>query len=389
MENTKQYMDMIYMNMNDKGILEDFATSRGLSPGTTYMYKDTIKIYTKYCNKTLQELLTEAEQEEEQGIRWKNRKLKKRLTEFKRHLSETYLKSTAKTHFTRLCTIYLHHEIEIHQLPPWNEKSMNIPKPINYSDLPDREIIKEAVRISNNTMKATILFMSSSGTARRETLNLTLDDFIEATNQYHQEKDIHGVIQALDGREDVIPTFRLRRQKTNKHYYTFCSPEATQEIINYLKTREKLNKGKYGNRLFKINYKYMTDLFIELNNKMNLGKKGTYNRFRSHMLRKFHASQLYNDGMPMEMVDALQGRGKDSTHSSYFMEDPEKLKQEYVRHLDCLMINWNAIDYKSPEYLELERVNRENEDKIATFEERLARLEKLGAGGRLINHDQP
>lgn len=36
------------------------------------------------------------------------------------------------------------------------------------------------------------------------------------------------------------------------------------------------------------------------------------------------------------------------------MEDPEKLREEYINHLDCLMINWNNITYKSPEYLKLE-----------------------------------
>ena len=71
------------------------------------------------------------------------------------------------------------------------------------------------------------------------------------------------------------------------------------------------------------------------------------------MLRKFHASQLFNDNCSIEFVDALQGRGKDATHSSYFMEDPEKLREEYINHLDCLMINWNNITYKSPEYLSL------------------------------------
>lgn len=380
----KQYRNVIYMDMNDEDILEDFGKTRGLSQKSIGDYRSSIKAYRKYFNTTLQELLTEAEQEEEKGIRWKNRTLKRRLLEYRSYLSEKYLRNTARNHFLRIITICRHYEIEVHQLPRWNEKSMNIPKPINYSDLPDKEIIKEAVRISNNLMKAIILFMSSSGTARREALNLTLDDFIEATSQYHQETDIYGVIKALDGKEDVIPTFRLRRQKTNKHYYTFCSPEATQEIVNYLKGREKLNEG----RLFKTNTRYFTELFGELNDKMNLGKVGTYNRFRSHMLRKYHASQLYNNGMRREIVDALQGRGKSSTHSSYFMEDPEKLKQEYVNHLDCLMINWNSIDYKSPEYIELERVNKENEDKIANFEERLARLESLENSSRFMNRNQ-
>ena len=79
------------------------------------------------------------------------------------------------------------------------------------------------------------------------------------------------------------------------------------------------------------------------------------------MLRKFHASQLYNDGLSLDEVDALQGRRKDTTHTAYFMEDPKKLKEKYIEHLDCLTINMDVtnIDIKSQEYLELEQKYQE------------------------------
>ena len=95
------------------------------------------------------------------------------------------------------------------------------------------------------------------------------------------------------------------------------------------------------------------------------------------MLRKFHASQLFNDNCSIEFVDALQGRGKDATHSSYFMEDPEKLREEYINHLDCLMINWNNITYKSPEYLELEGKYQEKEVEVKTMNNRLSAIEEM------------
>lgn len=56
------------------------------------------------------------------------------------------------------------------------------------------------------------------------------------------------------------------------------------------------------------------------------------------MLRKFNASTLYNNGMSISDVDSLQGRGKDSTHSSYFMEDPELLRQKYLKYVEVLTI---------------------------------------------------
>ena len=46
-------------------------------------------------------------------------------------------------------------------------------------------------------------------------------------------------------------------------------------------------------------------LFIRLNNIKELGKKDTNNsRFKSHMLCKFHANQLYNNGMILDEFNA-------------------------------------------------------------------------------------
>lgn len=104
------------------------------------------------------------------------------------------------------------------------------------------------------------------------------------------------------------------------------------------------------------------------------------------MLRKFHASQLYNDGMSLEDVDSLQGRGKDSTHSSYFMDDPEKLREKYIEHMNAITINLdvNNLDIKSPEYLKLETENKElssyvdeQSQKIDDILKRVYSLEKM------------
>ena len=325
------------------------------------------------------ELIKEADEEEEKGIRWKHRKLKKRLIDFRQELILNYKKNTIQSYFNAIRSIYHYFEIEIHDLPALNKKNIKISEPINYVDLPTKEIIKKALKIADNRMNAIILFMSSSGCAKRETLNLTIQDFIDATKDYHNSNNIYEVIEILKDREDVIPMFRLKRQKTNKYYYTFCSPEAVTALISYMLTLEQELKPE--DKLFPIHEDYVTILFIQLNNILKLGKKGTYNRFRSHMLRKFHASQLYNAGLSLDEIDALQGRGKDPTHSSYFLEDPEKLRQKYVEHLDAITINMNInnISIKSPEYLELEKLYQEMESELSEIDnmkERILALEK-------------
>ena len=326
------------MYSKDQEILDEFIKVRNLNNRTVYGYKNAIKLYTTLNSMTLVQLLKEAENDEEMGIRWKNRKLKQRLINFRLFLQEKYLISTVKVHFQRILTIYRHFEIEIHNLPPINIKNTNKLRPIMFEDLPTKEIIKDAVNITNPIMKAIILFISSSGCARQETLNITIQDFIDATSEYHNSDDIYEIITILIKRNDVIPTFKLKRQKTNKFYFTFCSPESVSFILDYLIISKR--KLRNEDKLFKTNLDYLNAYFNEINETLNLGKIRKYNRFRSHMLRKFHASALYNheNGLSLEEIDALQGRGKNNTHSSYFMENPKNLKEKYINSLKSILI---------------------------------------------------
>ena len=150
------------MNSKDKEIMNGFIKVRNLNKRTVYGYNNVIKLYTNFNNMSLSELLKEAEKDEEKGIRWKNRKIKMRLLNFRVFLQNNYLISTAKVHFQRILTIYRHFEIEIHNLPQINLKNANKLKPIMFEDLPTKEIIKDAINITNPIMQAIILFISSS-----------------------------------------------------------------------------------------------------------------------------------------------------------------------------------------------------------------------------------
>lgn len=359
--------------MENIEILNDFVKSRNLNKSTKRSYQSSFKCFTEFTGMTLQELLDEAEAEEVAGIRWKDRKLKRRLVDYRNFLFENFLENTAKTYFGHVKTLYNHYEIEIHILPPLNTKNTNKSVPLSYRDLPTKDIISKAIDISKPVMRAIILFMSSSGCSKRETLNITIDQFLKATYEYHNSTDINEAIRRMDNENDIIPTWQLKRHKTNKYYITFSSPESTKAIIDYLiGSKRKLD---LKDNLFKFNSLYLNNSFIYINSSLDLGKAGTYNRFRPHILRKFHASQLYNDGMPMEYVDHLQGRSKGKTQSSYFMEDPEKLKQMYKEHMHAILIKTevNKLDVKSKEYKDLEKKNDEYLDIINN---RLAALEQ-------------
>ena len=358
------------MNMKtDKELLEYLQRTRNISNSTLATYRIYIKEYSKINhNMKMVNLIKEAEDEEEQGIRWKNRRIKKRLLEYRAYLYNKHAYSTAKVRFSKIITVYRHFDIEIHPLPPINTKN-DTTEHISFTDLPDREIITEAIHISNPLMKALILFITSSGCARAETLSLSVQSFIDATSQYHDKKNIYEVLDAIKERDDIIPMFKVKRIKTNKYYYTFCSPEASNSICSYLLSQNR--KINPSDPLFQISGRQFITAFQEINEKLNLGRVGKNNRFRSHMLRKFHSSQLFNDGMSMDLIDSLQGRGKNSTHRSYFMDNPDHLREVYVEHMDAVTINLdvNSLDLKSQEYVKMEIELEEKSEKLDKYEE--------------------
>ena len=332
-------MDNKVFNKKDIEIMSTFFNERCINKRTQYGYHNSFSLYIQYTGLHLRELLFEANVEEEEGIRWKKTKLKEKLIGFRGWLQKKYKYSTLKVLFNRVKTFYNHFEIEIGFIPQLNQKGVIKSEPITYDDIPDKEMLRKCVEHATPMMKALILFMTSSGCARRETLNLTIPDFIEATNEYHNNGSVNEILTELIVQDNVIPIFKIRRQKTNKFYYTFCSPEAVKSICAYLlSSGRRFDKGYNHHLLFKTNLDALNNEFQELNDICDAGQVAGMNRIRSHMFRKFHASRLYNNGMSIDKIDALQGRAKDNTHNAYFKESPEKLKELYIEHIDAVLI---------------------------------------------------
>lgn len=101
---------------------------------------------------------------------------------------------------------------------------------------------------------------------------------------------------------------------------------------------------------------YFSINFQKINDDLGLGKVGNYNRFRSHILRKFHTSSLYNDDMSLDDVNNLQGKSKSRTNQAYFMINTEDLKYEYIEHLPTITISTEVkkLHVKSPEFVKIE-----------------------------------
>ncbi len=336
--------------------LEQLFTERNSSKSTQITYTRSCRYYEKITKHSITECLEIADDEEYNNIRWKNTQTRKWILEYRDWLYHKYNVSTAQLYLSAILTIYRHFEITIPPLPYYSMKNLKKTPPINYKDLPDREILSECLQIASPLVRAIILFMSSSGVSRIDVLNLTIDDYLNATKEYHDhDNSVKYAIKDMM-EQDIIPMFHLKRQKTGQDYFTFCSHEACKSINSYLLTRtEILHRDR---PLFKIHERYINMIFERLNGYFQLGKVGNYNRLHPHMLRKYHASQLAESGMSTDYINLLQGRKiHNVAHESYIRINPETLKQEYIKALPYLVIE-DVNKYKT----EVDVLKEENEE---------------------------
>lgn len=350
-------------------IFKEFCTERNLMKGTQKGYYKALRLYLQLHNITLKQMIEQADDEEEQGIRAKKRTITKRLKTFRTYLiTEGYSVSVVKDYFGKIKSFYRHFEIEIPYLPKVQLKKTHHER---YEDIPTIKHIKEAIESTNNLKyKAIILFMSSSGTARNETANLTINDFIKATKEYHNNINLNKTLSELENKKNVIPLFEMVRIKTNYPYYTCCSPETVKYILKYLKTRKRLKKT---DRLFQIDPPGITKAFQRINDKNNWGMVNHYGFFHSHGLRKFNATVIEDIGF----ANTLQGRKADNITETYFKHNPKRIKEKYLEHLPKLTINKTVVNTVDSEATkELREELKAKDDIINNMNQRLTRLEE-------------
>lgn len=332
---------------------ERFITERNLQPETIKGYRSTIKKYTEYYDMTLDDLINEAIDEENNiEIKKRRRSIKNRLLQFRTHLqTETRLKtSTIKAHMQSIYTIYNHFDVELPKMPPIQSEDKI---ETTYFDLPTKKQIGMAVEVAGIRVGSLILFMASSGTGRTECANMTVGDFINACAGYYTSETLPEIIEEIYGSvEPVVPTFYLYRQKTKKNYYTFCTPEAAHAISEWLLLRlqiceEQDRNLKYADSLWDFTTRQITYHFNNINDELNFGFKGSYRFLRPHTLRKFNASNI---GLSEDNIDLLQGRSRDIVHATYIKTNPEEFKKVYMSVMDNVTIGKIHKEIKHEEF---------------------------------------
>lgn len=190
-------------------------------------------VYCKYLGKMPSEWIKEAEDEEDQKIRLRNRSVKTRLLNFKDFLNENnYSAHTRSSTLTIVRSFYSEFDIEL----PRMRFKKNLPKE-DISAIPTKKDIRKALNIANPKYKAIILLMLSSGMRAGDIRSLSYQDFLTSLYDYFKLPDKDALnIDVLSKRvneiELPVPTWDFISEKTENPTITFSTPESVEAIID-------------------------------------------------------------------------------------------------------------------------------------------------------------
>ena len=361
------------MITKQENILKEMKMLYNWTDGTYKTYTSALTSYTEYHHMNMQELINEAEIEEETINKTSKRTIKKRLINYRLHLQEEkqFSKNTIKMYLAMIKKIYRHHDIQIPTLPP-----IKVINKETFEDIPTTEEIQNAILHSRTKMKALITFIASTGLRRSDVANLTINDFIVATMNYHDDTDdIISIIEQLSKKKLIIPTWNITDIKTSITHISFSSHESSLYIVQMLRERVMQETLTPEDKLFGIKADTISKNFRSLNTKLGMGWKEHRRHFHPHALRKFFATTLTSNDMDFLSTEFLLGHSLSSVKSSYYFANPEKLLNKYVRVVDKLTFTMEVsiVDVTSREKRELQELRQFKHDS----DERIRKLEEL------------
>lgn len=336
-------------------LIDQIAIERNLSPSTKYNYKLSVEYFEKHIGMTLVDLIEIAKDEERNpNIIWSESTLRNSIISFRSNLYRKHKEKTAEQYLSKILAILKHIGITVYDLPSFSKKQTIKGTPIYPEDLLDRETIQKCIDSAPTVIvKPLALGFTSTGLSVIDMLNISIQDYLHSTKDYHNANNIYQAIQEMENK-DVIPVFKSSRRKTGINYITFASPEFVKATNAYLLTRENL---QLDDPLFEITRRHVNRVFQRINDNLNLGKvNDEVSKFSPKMMRIYHASQLHEAGVSSDMIDILQGRTpKGLIYKSYIRIKTDVLRDEYIKALPYLVIS-ETSKFKT----ELDVVKEEN-----------------------------
>lgn len=378
---------MTYKDIEVDPCVKDFLRSRGLKESTKKEYLMRLYQYSKFTKKTPAELIDEAEEEQDRGIKSRKRKLKGYILDFIENLKNNNRSySTIKSNLDTVFAFYREFDVDpprIRNIIPKNHENPS------FDELPDLSHVKQAIKSCSIRDRAIILLHFSSGMGASELRHLTCRDFVVAMDEYldlndFEKENMFKVACDLKDKEDLIGTWKIRRFKTQMPYITFNSPESTLAIIDYIFFRYNRNKpvknledplfiSQYNNQVAAQSHQ---KIFQRVNDKVGFGNRTEKRRFfTSHMLRKLFTTSLYKAGVDKLAIDWMLGHKINPVTEAYFKTNEKELKKNYLKALPHLTLE--KVKVRRMESEEVKDIVRDLDKKDKEMDEMRKKVELL------------
>lgn len=296
---------------------------------------------------SLSDLLAEAISEQENRVPENRLSIYDRIVSFRNYMADNYIANTIINSVSKIKTFYHYNRVHLPFIPPLNVKGIRKNEVISFEDLPRKDDLRLALKFGDDDLDLWILTLLSSGLTRVEAKSITNAMFFNWTMKYHKKDNFEDAMKYLSRKKNVVCTCNMIRKKTDKPFYTFLNPECVQKIA-----KVKLKQGDFDLTcpLLKYELNHVNYKFKMLNDYLGFGEVGGYAKLRPHMLRKFNATYLSQGSADsilkgMELVDLIQGRGKNKTREAYYKDNPEYLKLEYIKVMDNVSL-YHRYEYK-------------------------------------------
>ena len=281
--------------------------------------------------------------------------------------------------------------------------------------------IKYILNISNLNHKAIILLLTTTGMRRQDLLNLNVIDFFNATNNYHNCKNITDFVE--NAPEDMLGFWSFEPQKTRKSHIkckVCCTPETSNAILLMLRERQKklqekglkieANDPLFTSKNHKSRLKPITITSLlkrkqnqlkEERNRLLLQEKnnGSINEYEylekikecptisPHALRKFFISTLAENIGNLRVCALMEGHAPPmNLDVNYVQINDGLIKDEYMKLIPALSFEKVKVDLlTSQRKVELEEKIEHLEKENKRIRENI-RDEATRAVERALNH---
>jgi integrase len=324
-------------------VFKNFLDHKNINnKNTIIQYEIRIRSYCNFTEKTATELVDEAVEEQDNGVKYGDRKVNKYLQDFIDKLTkESKSENTVKAYYDTIKALYYDNDIELQKIEFTFNKDVQNP----IEELPTKEHLRKALIYCNLRDKAIILLQFSSGLSAAEIRHLTYGQFFIAIKGYITFKNneifnIDKIYRQLKNKDNIIGIWNSIESYTDIDYLTFNSSESNKAIIDYLLERNnKKPITSFDEPLFVANGKQIGEhtlsaIYRRINQRAGLGSRNEKRNFlTSNIPRKMFRTALLECDVEYLAIELMLGHKIEYIKLAYYKNTPEILKKEYLKGL--------------------------------------------------------